>query len=91
MAEAFCVFAKGFSCARAHRSTQAGAVNGSRARALAAQPPNLRRSPSRLLNCSRWKAENHAKLEIIQFSVIICVCEQVVFEQKSRQIAIFKF
>ncbi|MBQ3328035.1 MAG: hypothetical protein IJG86_09760, partial [Clostridia bacterium] len=40
---------------------------------------------------SRWKAENHAKLEIIQFSVIICVCEQVVFEKKSRQITRFQF
>ena len=41
-----------YLCACAHRSTQAGAVNGSRARALAARPPNLRRSPSRLLNVS---------------------------------------
>ena len=40
--------------------TQAGAVNGSRARALTARPPNLRRSPSRLLNFSRWKGKNHA-------------------------------
>ena len=52
MTEAFCVFAESFSCTRALRSTQAGAVNGSRARALAARPPNLRRSPSRLLNVS---------------------------------------
>ncbi|MBQ3326588.1 MAG: hypothetical protein IJG86_02240, partial [Clostridia bacterium] len=66
-------------------------MNGSRVRALAARPLNLRRLPSRLLNCSRWKAENHAKLEIIQFSVIICVCEQVVFEKKSRQITRFQF
>ena len=39
-------------CARAHHSTQSGAVNGSRARALAARTPNLRRSPARLLNFS---------------------------------------
>ena len=39
MTEAFCVFAESFSCARALRSTQAGAVNGSRARAL---QPGLR-------------------------------------------------
>ncbi|MBQ6526079.1 MAG: hypothetical protein IJI32_05595 [Clostridia bacterium] len=81
MTKAFCVFAEGFSCARAYRLTQAGAVNGSRARALTARPPNLRRSLARPLNCSRWKAENHAKLEIIQFSVIIFVCKQVVFEK----------
>ena len=35
--------------------TQAGAVNGSRARALTARPPNLRRSPAHLRNVSRWK------------------------------------
>ena len=60
MTQALCVFAEGFSCARAHRLTQAGAVNGSRARALAARPPNLRRSLARLLNFSRWKGKNHA-------------------------------
>ncbi|MBQ2015436.1 MAG: hypothetical protein II207_00365, partial [Clostridia bacterium] len=69
MAEAFCVFAKGFSCARAHRSTQAGTVNGSRARALAARPPNLRRSLAHLLNVSRWKGRNHAKTSKTVFSV----------------------
>ena len=52
LTKAFCVFAEGFSCARAYRLTQAGAVNGSRARALTARPPNLRRSLARLLNVS---------------------------------------
>ncbi|MBQ2566934.1 MAG: hypothetical protein II572_00700, partial [Clostridia bacterium] len=58
--ETLCVFEEGFPCARAHRLTQAGAVNGSRARALAARPPNLRRSPAHLRNVSRWKGKNHA-------------------------------
>ena len=91
MTEAFCVFAEGFSCARTYRLTQAGAVNGSRARALAARPPNLRRSPSRLLNFSRRKRRNHAKLEIIHFDVIIGVHNLFVLAIKSRQIAVFKF
>ncbi|MBQ6525626.1 MAG: hypothetical protein IJI32_03250, partial [Clostridia bacterium] len=52
MTEAFCVFAESYLCARALRSTLAGAVNGSRAQALAARPTNLRRSPARLLNVS---------------------------------------
>ena len=50
-------------CARAHCSMQAGAVNGSRARALAARPPNLRRSLAPLLNVSPWKGKNHAKTQ----------------------------
>ena len=50
-------------CARAHLLTQAGAVNGSRARALAARPPNLRRSLAPLLNVSPWKGKNHAKTQ----------------------------
>ena len=91
MTEAFCVFAESFSCARALRSTQAGAVNSSRARALAARPPNLRRSLARLLNFSRWKRRNHAKLVIIHFGVIIGVHNLFVLAIKSRQIAIFKF
>ena len=60
LTQALCAFAEGFSCARTYRLTQADAVNGSRARALAARPPNLWRSPSRLLNVSRWKGKNHA-------------------------------
>ena len=71
--------------------TQAGAVNGSRARALTARTPNLRRSPSRLLNFSRRKRRNHAKLEIIHFGVIIGVHNLFVLAIKSRQIAVFKF
>jgi hypothetical protein len=66
-------------------------VNGSRSRALTARPPNLRRSPARLLNFFRWRGRNHAKLEIIHFGVIIGVHNLFVLAIKSRQIAVFKF
>ena len=53
MTEAFCVFAESFSCARAYRLTQAGAVNGSRARACspASEPAAFTIPPAERFSC----------------------------------------
>ncbi|MBQ3328043.1 MAG: hypothetical protein IJG86_09800 [Clostridia bacterium] len=63
MTHALCAFAEGFSCARTYRLTQADAVNGSRARALAARPPNLWLSLAHLRNISPWKEKKHTKTQ----------------------------